>query len=511
MRLKNSLLVVFSFWVSILFAQDLESLRQQGYEAKQKGDYATAIKYYEQILKAQPDDYDARLAVARLYYSQENYKESVKYFMMIYAADPTDVEALKGLGDNYLSMDKLDEAIGKYQKAIALLPDHIPLYLQLAKAYSWKGDLDKAIETYQKILEIDDTYSEAWQGIGKMYYWKEQPYKAMTYYQKAIALDPEENSIKKEYEDIRKETGYKASAGVKLLNETEENYQINATIQKYGFQKRIKDWLDVSVNVLLDHSNRDFTNTDVGDTIRWYDNTWLKAGWISAHHKVYVYGGYTGSDQKFSSYGINWQSNFSLGAFDFTNSLTGGYDYFYYWNKIGQNKASDNLSIRYKKFGLSLGYQYGLVDKAFVDDVPNDAYFEGTNPYSGFDVSLSYKLLSQPKINISANYSYLNYQYKSRLYYSPMGRQLYGPSVNIYYPFKSFYFYGSYAYNLGSEFYYEMLDTNLETIYLNANNWSANAEIGYDYKALSTSVSANRFFNNFYSNYVLALNLKYSF
>ena len=514
LMITKSVIILFLIGISSnVFAQNnsIEQLRASAYKAKLKGDYQESITNYKKILEKQSDDYDAKLALARLYFKTENYKKSTAFFNSIYKNDSTDVEALMGLGENYLYTDKVDESIVYIQKAISLLPDYVPLYLQLAKAYSWQGDLDKAIEIYNKSFTIDDTYSEAWRGLGKMYYWKDKPKTALYFYEKAVALDPSDQSIKKEFEQLKNELKYSFSATYKKLNETEESYQINALIQQYGLSKRFNDHFNISVNHLLDYSNRDFTNTEIGDTIRWFDNTWLKTGLITEHHRISLYGGYSKSDDIFTSYGLNWRYKFSLKSVDFTNSLTAGYDYFYYWNKIGHKALTDNFSAQYKRFKLNLSYGYGLIDTAAVNDIPNDNYFEGTNPHEEYGVSLSYKVLSKPKITLSANYSYLNFKYKSRLYYSPFDRKLFGPSASIYYPFKNFYFYGGFAFNFGSEFYYDVIDSSVKKIYLNADNWSANAEIGYNYKSFAVSFSASRFYNDYYSNYLIALNLKYNF
>lgn len=514
MKIKEYILIfLLAGWGSIAFSQNdsVEYHRQLGYEAKLEGNFNKAISFYSLVLKEQNDDYDAKLAIARLYYTIEDYSTSIHYFNNILSNDSTDVEAAIGLGDNYLLIDSLDKSIEYYSNGIALLPTYVPLYLKLAVAYSWQGSLDKAIKTYEKILTIDDTYAEAWQGIGKMYYWKDKPKTALVYYLKAIELDPTEQSTNKEYEQIKQQLKLVASGTLKILNETEESYTINAIVQQYSLKKRVNDNFNISMNFLLDYSDRDYTHTKKGDTIRWYDNTWIKAGWITEHHKIYAYGGYTVSDSKFSAYGLNWKWNFSFGSFKFINSMVAGYDYFYYWNKVGQYLVSDNLDINYNNFGLNLGYRYGLVDKAFVTDVRNDNYFESTNPYTSFTTSLTYKIFSKPKITLAANYSYLNYTYKSPQYYSPYGRSLFGPSVNFYYPVKNFYFYGDMGYNFGSEYYYDIKKSEVKKIELNANNWSANAEFGYNYNSFSVSLSASRFYNDYYSNYFAALTLKYIF
>lgn len=508
----NFLLLLLLFNIT-LFAQnnDIKKWRELGYEARINSKIDSSIIYYGWILDTDNDDYDAKLALARLYFNQEDYKKSKAMFKSIYRKDKKDVESLQGLGDIYLNNDKLDHAIKYYSKAIMYLPDYIPLYFKLAKAYSWNDQLDQAIETYKKILKIDDTYSEAYQGIGKMYNWKEHPFSAMKYYKKAIKLDPEEKSIRKEYNEIKELTRLNVMSSTKYLLEREKSYTIDALIENVGLYKRIGDHFDLSLGVLTDYSNRNYTDTDIGDTIRWYNTTMAKVGWLSPNHKVYMYGGYSQSDEQFSSYGLKWKMNYDFNDIKFTNEINGGYGYFYYWNKVGKNEVNDNLSIAFKKFKVSLGYSYGVIDTAFILDIENDIYQEDINPFSGYSTSLTYEITSNPKISISANYSYLNYKYKSNRYYSPLGRKLYGPSFLIYYPIGKFYVYGDLAYNFGSEYYLENIDDAVEKYYLNAANISGNIEFGYDYKKFSASINTGRFYNDYYNNFLVSLNLKYKF
>ena len=492
-----------------VFSQNINLLRNKGYEARIAGKTDSALAYYEKILKFDSDDYDAKLAVARLYFSIENYKKSKYFYRSILKKDKKDVEALNGLGKIYMSTDKTEKAVKYFQKAIKYLPAYVPLHFSLAKAYVWTDKLNKAIEEYDKIIDIDPTYSEAWQGKGKMNYWQEKPVSALKYYKKALELDSFSVEINNEYKQIKQETKFRISAGLKIQNENEENYQINAFIQQYGIAKRVTDHIDVSTSFLLDRSNRDFKNSDEGDTIRTFDNTLFRIGWITAKHKIYAFAGYSSSDKKLTAYGLNWRWIKPAGKITIKNSINAGYDYFYYWNKIGHKTASENFKIQYNKFTVDLNAGYGIIDSAFVEDVANDKYYTAVNPHYEYGISFSYKLFSLPVVKIAGNYSFSDYKFKSRYYYSPQGRKLVGPSVFVYYPYGNFYFYGGFSINFGTEYYYELENEELKKYYINANNWSSDLEIGYNFKSLSTSFSASRFYNDYYSNYSLLLNFKY--
>ncbi len=507
---KTLLILTILITCTITNAQDTEQWRQKGYQAKENSNYDTAISYYGKILKVQPEDYDARLALARLYFQTEKYNVAENLFQKIFDNDSTDVEALTGLGNVYLMTDKLDKSIMMYQKAISFLPDDVPLYLKLAKAYSWQGKLQKAIDTYKHILEIDDTYSEAYQGIGKMYYWMEKPYTALGYYEKAIALDPDENPIHKEYDEIKKGLKYQLSGKFSFINEKEESYTIDALNQRYGVSKRVNNYLNISASLLLDYSNRDVINTDIGDTTRLYDNTFVKISYLSEHHKIDVFTGYTVVDSKFSSYGLAWRSNFTVGSFDITNTISGGYDYFYYWNGVGQTEGQDELTVKYNKIKLTGSFIYGVVDEKPILDVPNDRYEVDNNPHMGYGTSISYQILNRPKIELGASYSYLDYAYKSQYYYSPMGRNLYGPTISVYYTLQNFYFYANGAYNFGSEYYYENINNEITTNYIDVTNWSFGIETGYNIKNWEFSAGISKFYNPYYKNFTAYLSIKYS-
>jgi tetratricopeptide (TPR) repeat protein len=432
---------------------------------------------------------------------------AIHYYNKIYKNDTGDVEALNGLGNCYLALDENDKSIHYFEEALHYLPGNVQQYFYLAKAYSFSGKLDDAIKVYEEINKIDETYSEAWAGIGKMYYWKGKPKTADFYYRKALKLDPENEELKTEHRQIQNELKFGLSLKSGPIQEIEESYEINAINTKVRLAKRINDHFYVEANYLLDYSNRVFTD-NIADTTRWFNTTWIKGTWITPHHKVSAYGGYSTSDDLFSTYGLNWKLNYKIGKVSIKNSITAGYDYFYYWNKVGGKSISDNLGLSYGNLSFSAFYTYGIVDSVLVEDVNSELFGISDNPYNAYSFSLAYKILARPAIKIGINHSFLNYTYKSPLYYSPFDRKLTGASASIYYDYKKFYVYGSFSYNLGTEIYYEENsngsgngnNTRLQTVKMNVNNWSTNVELGYNLHPFSFSIGGSNFYNPFYQN-----------
>ncbi|MEA3497046.1 MAG: tetratricopeptide repeat protein [Bacteroidota bacterium] len=497
-----------------LFAQqnNKEYWRNLAYKAKLKGDIETSITNYKKVLKIDSEDYDAKLALAFLYYDKNNFKQSLNYYKLIYKNDNKDVEAINGFGRIYHKQSKYNKASFYFQKAINLLPSYMQQYFDLAQVYIEKGNLDSARITYFQIINKDNTYAEAWAGIGKMYYWENRPDIALKYYEKAISLDSSNEKFNKIYKDIKNELAYSFSATLKKINEQEESYEINAIVQKYSFNKRLNDNFAISLNTMFDYSDRDFAN-DIGDTGRCYDNSWAKFSWITSNNKVSAYFGYSKSDSRATSYGINCLSSFHISKIKFKNSFTAGYDYFYYWNQVGKNSISNSLTTSFKKFSLKTNYMYGVVDKNYISDYYADKYDTLTNPHQSYLISLNYKIFKNPKTVVAINHSFLDFEYKSPLYYTPYERVLNGISLSSYYSIKDFYFYLNFAYNIGYETYYEENTSGSGNKFnklslTDINSWNGGFETGYNLKKLSFSIGGSHYDNPYYKNTIAYFSLK---
>jgi tetratricopeptide (TPR) repeat protein len=495
--MKRLVLFSVSFIFSIsLFGQidEIENWRSQGFQAKTEKDYATSIIFYQKILEADATDYDAKLALARLYILTEDYHQSIIIFNEIFSNDSTDVEAMNGLGECYGLAGNDKKSIYYYELALSFLPGDVQQYFYLARAYGNGGMLDQAIEVYQEINRVDSTYSEAWAGIGKMVYWQGKPKTSVGFYEKALSLDPENEEILEELQTVKRELDYGLSVNFGPVNEKEESYEITALISKIGFEKRMGDHFQVQASYLLDYSNRDYTSNTY-DTTRWYSNVWAKGSWISEHHLVSAFGGYSNTDNKISAYGANWRLNYTAGPVTVKNSLNAGYDYFYYWNKVGKKSVSDEMQLSYRFLGFNAGYTYGMIDPVAVYNA-NGMSEVLSNPYQAYNLSLIFKVLKRPDIQIGLNHSYLDYKYKSSLYYSPFGRTLTGASASVYYSIARLYIYSSFSYNIGQE-YSEGKKKNEK---IDVDNWSSNIELGYNHQQFSFSVGASNFYNPYYQN-----------
>ena len=517
--MKHLFIVIVMMSAYALNGQEVstDSLRKRGYEAMTEGKIKEAIRQYSAILAVDSADYDARLALGKLHYRNNTCDSSVYYYQTIYNNDSTDAEAMMGFSRCFIRQGKLDKAIYFSRKTVKQLPEHIPAYLLLAKALSYDGRLDEAIDVYLRANKHDSTWSEVWAGLGKMYYWKAMPATAEKYYQKALLLDPENTAITDEYEEIEKALSFKLTSKDQYVQEEEESYKIDAYIRRYGAQKRLTDKLQLSVNVLLDYSSRDFTTAS--DTTRWFDNTWVKASWITEKNNFSAYAGASNSDQQLTTYGLSWSHKNKLGRVKLENSLDAGYNYFYYWNEVGRTAVTNKFKLTYASLMLDVDFGHGYVDEKEVRKYYSDPMKLDINPYLNYRVALTWKVTDKPVVKVGANHSYFDYKYISREYYTPNDRLLTGPMLSVYYDYNNFYFYVMYSYNFGTEKYYYLETVNSgnsprqveKSGTIEADNWSASAEAGYNHKNVSLAAGAGRFYNPYYQNLSVFVSLSARF
>ncbi len=509
---KLLIILLLFFPLQHAFSQGDEQLRAEAFQARQKGDLDIAVEKYQRILEMNPGDYDAKLALARTLHSLGQYERSNQIFEEIYLNDRTDVEAIMGLGGNYLYMGEMRKAELFFKRAKGRLPNYLPAQLQLAKTYSWDGKLGKAISVYREILYLDKTNAQAIFGIAQMYDWMGKPRKAVPYYEKALSLEPENRMFQQHYRDTRLSLRPSFLAGVRYFTEEESSYKIGSVIQQYGLTKRVGNHFTMSFNGLLNKAERNVLTGFATDTSRWYNDFGAKLGFLFGRQKVFAFASYSSSDQRFSAYGLNWQYRQKWGRVQLETSLLGQYEYFFFWNEIGHHKAAANLSLRFGRFSASFGGGYALTDRAALSDIENDRYFDGTNPSLNYASSLTFDLLQSPLLSIGTVYSYFDYRYKSRFYYTPYDRSLFGPRISFQHNIGRVSLFARYEMKFGQEYYFDQLSNgDILQVGLNADSHYYRASCSYNWDQLSISIHGSRFKNDFYANYQLGLRLRGTF
>ena len=474
----------------IISDRNLESWRQLGFSYKENNEIEIAIFSYQKIYNFNNDDYDATLALARLYSENQQYDLSHQLFLKILESDVTDVEAYLGLARTEKARENYSESISYYNSALEYLPDYLPALFELANVYIYSDKLNNAINIYQRILEIDNSWAEAWSGIGKMYWWQDKPFLALKNYEKAIQLDPKNMELIQEFENIKNDVGWNISAKFFGQSELEEGHDVNSFNQQYSISKRLTDKFSINSRSLWQYAQKDENDFK---TEKYYDATFLKSNFkITSQNEInFTFAGSI-SDSTLTVIDGGWRIGTKWKNFQITNDLNFASEYFYHWERVWNNYFNEQINIKFKKLHFSGNYKLGKVEKNWIWQKTT----QRENQFLNYNMALSYQLWSLPDIKIGTSYRFMDYQYNSSLYYSPIDRKIWGLSSSIYYPFKSVYLYLGGGINLDN---YDEFETNIDT------------EFGISVKKLSLSISFSNFKNQYYESKVFALIIGGSF
>lgn len=158
--------------------QDLEarlSIAQLYYE---NGDYSKAIQYAEPVLTARPDD-AAPLFLLGVVYGETGQLdaavESLKHLAQIRRESPMAqadrlLEAsLYYLGANYVKLNRVDEAIEVLSEALEIDGTDADVFYQLGLAFDLKGEYEQSIDAYQSAIRFVPDFTEAYLGMAEAY------------------------------------------------------------------------------------------------------------------------------------------------------------------------------------------------------------------------------------------------------------------------------------------------------------------------------------------------------
>jgi tetratricopeptide (TPR) repeat protein len=137
------------------------ALTTEGNQFLSQGDYAEAVKKFEQAVAISPDQedlhYNLAIALAGLGKTAEakkHYEEALRIF-------PEYAEAHNNLGNLLMNESKLEEAIGRFREAIKYSPENASFHNNLGSAFGRRGKVAEAIGEFEEAIKRSPTYVEA--------------------------------------------------------------------------------------------------------------------------------------------------------------------------------------------------------------------------------------------------------------------------------------------------------------------------------------------------------------
>jgi tetratricopeptide (TPR) repeat protein len=108
----------------------------------------------QEILKKDPENQSAILAMGNLNFDLKNYQEAVTWYEKGLHKDPRNVNILTDLGTSYLWLNQTDKALELYNKSLAIDPNHLQTLMNLGIARMSMGDRPGAAEAWEKVVTL---------------------------------------------------------------------------------------------------------------------------------------------------------------------------------------------------------------------------------------------------------------------------------------------------------------------------------------------------------------------
>lgn len=130
------------------------SLRMVAMSAEQRGDHATALTYYRQLYRNDPDDVANLLGYARSLRASDSAGEAVNILQQILSDGPENGAVLAELGRAQLAIGDMDGAIRSLTDAITAGNGEWPTFLALGVAHDRRGGHTAAQQAYEGALTL---------------------------------------------------------------------------------------------------------------------------------------------------------------------------------------------------------------------------------------------------------------------------------------------------------------------------------------------------------------------
>ena len=117
--------------------------------------------------KQQPQDYEAQMTAADLYYQIERFDEAAKFYKAANKLRPAETEPLIKAGNAYFDAKQFEEAENWYRLALEKDPKNINVRSDLGLTFYFRTppDLDRAITEYKASLAINPNHEISLQNL----------------------------------------------------------------------------------------------------------------------------------------------------------------------------------------------------------------------------------------------------------------------------------------------------------------------------------------------------------
>ena len=157
----------------------------------QAGQLTEAERLYADILKTDPDDFDARHLLGVIRHQQGRSAEAIDLIAAALTVNPDSARALANYGLILSELGRLDEAVTALDRAVAANPDLADAHNSRGHALQRLGHNEDALASFERALALQPNYVEAYNNRGNALQGLRRYADALTSYDRSLALRPD--------------------------------------------------------------------------------------------------------------------------------------------------------------------------------------------------------------------------------------------------------------------------------------------------------------------------------
>jgi len=174
------------------FPEDTDVLYAGAMIATAANDRSGRMAYLNRVIKANPTDSAALTDLGIDLMSRKNYPQAKTHFLKAMSSDPDNVDAMLGLARVYYMTEDLEKARDTLNLAIGKEPGYGSLWTERARVQSELGEQAEAISDIEKANELDPSVYGQWVDYGNYLLPTTRRAEAEGAFGKAIEIDPDQ-------------------------------------------------------------------------------------------------------------------------------------------------------------------------------------------------------------------------------------------------------------------------------------------------------------------------------
>ena len=157
----------------------------------ERGQLAEAEKLYRDLLKVDPDHFDAQHLLGVLKHRQGRNTEAIELISAALQKKPNEALALSNYGAILSALNRFDEALASFDKAIALKPNYAETHYNRGSALQRLNRFDEALASFEEAIALKPNHAEALNNRAIALQELKRFDEALASFEKAIALKPD--------------------------------------------------------------------------------------------------------------------------------------------------------------------------------------------------------------------------------------------------------------------------------------------------------------------------------